>query len=455
MQARSLALRLFILVSVWSAFALALAGGVLVTLHRDAVWRSFDDRLEFHLRSLIGQTAPLMESGASLSDPIDLGDARFELPLSGWYWTIRQADNSRILAASGSLVGEVLPDVAANAESDGPLRRADAMGPDAQNLRLVERTISIDGSTVFRFTVAGDVGALTRDVRAFTNRTIFILILVGLGLVIMTLVLVQIGLKPLEQIRGALLAIRTGEAERLEGAFPAELKPLASEMNALIEANREVVERARTQVGNLAHALKTPLSVVSNEARAQPGPLGDLVVEQARLMRQQVDHYLERARMAAQTRAIGVVTEVEPSLQAIARVMRRLSQEKGIAVEAVISPGLRFRGEQRDFEEIVGNLVDNACKWGRTKVTISAELDPAADPSRPFLVIGVDDDGPGLSPQARQEATKRGRRLDESVPGSGLGLSIVTDMVSAYGGRFILEASPLGGLAARVYLPAL
>lgn len=455
MPARSLALRLFVLVSLWSAFALALAGGVLVTLHRDAVWRGFDDRLEFHLRGLIGQIAPLLESGASLADPIDLGDARFELPLSGWYWSVRQADNGRILAASGSLVGEVLRDAAANAPADGPFRRTEAVGPDNQNLRFVERTISIDGATSYRITVAGDVGALARDVRAFTNRTVFILILVGLGLVIMTLVLVRIGLKPLEQIRGALQAIRSGDAERLEGAFPAELTPLASEMNALIEANREVVERARTQVGNLAHALKTPLSVVGNEARAHPGPLGDLVVEQARLMRQQVDHYLERARMAAQTRAIGVVTEVEPSILAIARVMRRLSQDKGLTIETMVGPGLRFRGEQRDFEEMLGNLVDNACKWGRSRIRIIAELDRASDAARPLMILTVDDDGPGLSPQARQEATKRGKRLDESVPGSGLGLSIVTDVVSAYGGQFNLDTSDLGGLSARVRLPAL
>jgi signal transduction histidine kinase len=135
--------------------------------------------------------------------------------------------------------------------------------------------------------------------------------------------------------------------------------------------------------------------------------------------------------------------------------MRRLSQDKGLSIETQVSPTLRFRGEQRDFEEMLGNLVDNACKWGRSRVRITADLDNASDAARPFLIIAVDDDGPGLNPEARQEATKRGRRLDESVPGSGLGLSIVTDLVSAYGGRFTLDASELGGLSARVHLPAL
>jgi signal transduction histidine kinase len=249
--------------------------------------------------------------------------------------------------------------------------------------------------------------------------------------------------------------MRRGEQTRFAGRYPAEIEPLVNELNALLDANREVVERSRTQVGNLAHALKTPLSVVINEARASRSPLGRKVAEQGELMRRQVNHYLDRARIAGQANVIGAVTEAAPVLTRLIRAMNRIHAASGVHVVCDIPADARFRGEQQDLEEIVGNLVDNACKWARATVTVAGEYarpDGEDDTGRLRLII--DDDGPGLTAEEIEEVGRRGLRLDETKPGSGLGLSIVTDLVAMYHGGFRLDRSPSGGLRAEIELPA-
>ena len=221
-------------------------------------------------------------------------------------------------------------------------------------------------------------------------------------------------------------------------------------MNLLLDANREILERARTQVGNLAHALKTPLSVIINEA-ADPTPeLTARVSEQAQIMREQMDYYLNRARAAALAGTLGAATEVGPVLQALARTFGKIYRDKELALEVGAVDGLRFRGERQDLEEMAGNLVDNACKWARSRVEIRADL--SEEKGRSVLRIAVDDDGPGLPADAREEAMKRGRRLDETKPGSGLGLSIVSELAAIYGGTLTLGPSGLGGTRAELSL---
>ncbi|MGH8732889.1 MAG: ATP-binding protein, partial [Burkholderiales bacterium] len=231
--------------------------------------------------------------------------------------------------------------------------------------------------------------------------------------------------------------------------------PLARETNALIDANREILARARTHVGNLAHALKTPISVMLNEATSQgSNPLALKVREQTEIMRDQVTRHLERARLAARVAAIGTVTEVRPVVTALARTMEKIYQHRGIAIDVDAPESARFRGEQQDLEEMVGNLVDNACKWAQSRVAvevISERPDPAD--ARRIVRILVDDDGPGLSPQQREQAARRGRRLDETKPGSGLGLSIVLELTGLYGGGLTLGTAPIGGLRAELVLP--
>jgi signal transduction histidine kinase len=276
------------------------------------------------------------------------------------------------------------------------------------------------------------------------------LAVLGLGLVVATFFQVRFGLSPLRAMRQNLAKIRSGQAEQLEGGQPEEIRPLQQELNALIQSNREIVDRARTHVGNLAHALKTPLSVISNEARAHEGPLASKVIEQAEIMRTQITHHLDRARVAARSSAIGDVTDVAGVLQALKRTVDRIYEERGVDVEIASSPGLKFQGEKQDFEEMVGNLLDNACKWARSQVRAEARR---GDGAARFFVI-VDDDGPGLTEAELAKVGKRGQRLDESKPGSGLGLSIVAELAHLYKGRFELEPSPKGGLRARLELPA-
>lgn len=458
MKASSLARRLFVLAALWSALSLALAGFVLVTVYRTSVERNFDERLGVYLKTLVGALAAQADGAGSFRQPDNLGEARFELPLSGWYWVVRRAADGRVVVTSPSLTGEVLrlPSDVGTAPDADHVARATLEGPDGQRLRLLERLVDFDGRESFRLAVAGNVGDLEGDISGFSWRTALLLAVVGLGLVISTVVQVRLGLTPLDRMRAALQRIRAGEAERLEGDFPAEIAPLAHELNALIQANREATERARTHVGNLAHALKTPISVLLNEARASDAPIAPKVIEQVSLMRDHVEHHLERARMAAQRRTIGVVTDVSPVVERLVRAMRRIHEDKAVTLEAAVEPGIRFRGEREDLEEALGNLVDNACKWADERVDVAAHRLPTpVETERALFVVVVDDDGPGIDLDGRSEALKRGRRLDEKVPGSGLGLAIVTELAALYGGSFALDKSPLGGLRCTLTLPAL
>jgi signal transduction histidine kinase len=268
---------------------------------------------------------------------------------------------------------------------------------------------------------------------------------------------VRFGLAPLKRISESIADIRSGRAERLEGEFPVEIAPLARETNALIDANREIVERARTHVGNLAHAIKTPLSVIVNEASAHAAdPFAEKVMEQADVMRDQLAHHLERARIAARVSVVATVTEVAPAIEALRRTMEKIHRDRGIMVEAKADPSARFRGERQDLEEMVGNLVDNACKWAASRVFIEVLAEaPHQAGAGPRLRIIVDDDGRGLSEAERAQVSRRGQRLDESKPGSGLGLSIVTDLAALYGGSLSLGGAPIGGLRAELMLPGI
>jgi signal transduction histidine kinase len=301
---------------------------------------------------------------------------------------------------------------------------------------------------VARFRVMGNRTELDDEINDFNRRLFTYLGLFGAGMIAINAAAILIGMRPLGRVREALAQVRKGTAKRLDGRFPSEIEPLANETNALIDNNRRIVERSRTQVGNLAHSLKTPLAVMLNEGRSIGGVKGALIAEQAVGMQQQVEHYLQRARVAAQRDSVVYRTPVAPTIERMARVMQKLNPK--IEVTSDVGPaGLTFAGEREDLEEIVGNLMENALKWGRKRVRLSTG--PAADTAR--LSLLVEDDGPGIPPEKAREALQRGRRLDESKPGTGLGLAIVADLSREYGGQILLERSELGGLKAVVELP--
>jgi signal transduction histidine kinase len=297
--------------------------------------------------------------------------------------------------------------------------------------------------------VAGDMVEVERQTSEFNNTLLWSFLLLGIGLVAAIMVQVRIGLLPLRRVSESLARIRDGKARRLDGKFPTEIAPLASELNSLIQHSEEVVGRARTHVSNLAHFLKTPLSVLTAEADAEPGPLADTVKRQVASMRRQVDHYLSRARAAGSLDVLGNRTQVAVVMKDLSRVIARIHAAAGIEIDAECSDDIYFRGERQDLEEMMGNLIDNACKWARGEVRVRCERAGGR------LVLTVEDDGPGLSVEQRAQVGERGERLDESVPGSGLGLAIVRDISKLYGGFFVLDASSLGGVLARLELPAI
>ncbi|NWG23003.1 MAG: sensor histidine kinase [Pseudorhodoplanes sp.] len=452
MHANSLASRLILSASALTIVILVVSGGVLSSFYRQAVERAFDRRLNVYLRTLIADVATPDEPGGKIAQSV--GEPLFELPLSGWYWQVLRIDGSKQDArASRSLWDGTLAQLpGAPPGVAGGLRQGYVTGPEDQKLRVVERTIDLGDEGIFLVSVAGDATEIDEEIRGFDRALTYTFMILGVALLLTTLFQVRFGLAPLKRISERLAAIRSGTAERLEGSFPVEIAQLARETNALIDANRAIVERARTHVGNLAHALKTPLSVVVNEAAARgDDPLAAKVREQTEIMRNQISHHLERARLAARTTVVGSVTEVYPVVAALTRMMEKAHHGKELSIRLDAQGDVRFRGEKQDLEEMVGNLVDNACKWAQSRVAveISQELQAA-----PMIRIVVDDDGRGLTASEREQVAKRGSRLDETKPGSGLGLSIVLELARLYGGGLTLGTAPIGGLRAELVLPA-
>jgi signal transduction histidine kinase len=306
----------------------------------------------------------------------------------------------------------------------------------------------------YSFLVAGNFDELKAEVASFRQTLFAVLGLLGAGLLLALLAQVRFGLRPLTEMQHALNDIRGGKIEMLHDHFPGEIQPVADELNLLMQANFEIIDRARMQVGNLAHALKTPISVLTNEARDSKSPLADKVKEQIDVMRDQVNLYLDRARRAARAQTIGAATDVEPVLQSLARTLTRINRDRDLKITVEAPTTLRFRGERQDLEEMVGNVMDNACKWARGQILVKAvQLPPGSDDGRAWMMLTVDDDGPGIPAQNRAEALKRGQRLDESKPGSGLGMSIIAETASMYGGTIELSDSAWKGLRFNLKLP--
>ena len=449
MRRNSLSVRLAAIAGIGSAIALLVAGLVFITLFRQSVERNFDARLNVLLQTLVGAT--ITEEGIDPAGAARIGEPRFALPQSGWYWQIRDIPGGQVLAASASLFGDYLA-LGDFPPADGAVRIAVLEGPAGRGLRGLERRISPASGPSLAVLVAGDADAMAAEIGRFRFVVFSTLAIFAVILAIGMAGLVRFGLRPLRQVRDALKRLERGEKASLEGEYPEEIAPLVDDLNTLLRSNREIVERARTHVGNLAHALKTPIAVLMNEARGED-PLAIKMRRQGAIMQDQIHHHLDRAQIAAQTNVIGALTPVAPVIEGILRVMRKVHEARAITIEDDVAPDLRFRGEKQDLEEIVGNLVDNACKWAANRVVIRARSDAKAGESR--LHLTIDDDGPGLPGKSRERALRRGARLDETKPGSGLGLSIVFELVELYGGTIRLEDAVAGGLSAQVFLPAI
>ncbi|HLW90118.1 MAG TPA: ATP-binding protein [Roseiarcus sp.] len=460
LRAQSIASRLFLSVAFWSFTILVIASVVLSAINRRSTEAAFDERLGVYLKALIANVA------TSSEEPVQLIDPQFELARSGWYWQITRLDGEGGGAGSArpeiktsrSLFAAQLPRLseAIPPAEQGVVHGGYVVGPDERRLRMVERVIDAGDEGRYLVQVAANAEDIEYDIEGFEYALGATFLLLAVALVGSAALAVRFGLAPLRALQEGVTAIRRGEAEEIRGDFPPDLAPLAGEVNLLLDANREIVDRARTQVGNLAHALKTPLSVLINEAEAGSPALPEKVKEQSEIMRHQVAFYLDRARAAARASALGTATEVKPVIEGLARTFEKVYRDRDLKFSINAPEGLRFRGEKQDLTDLIGNLLDNAGKWARGRIEIHAARDPKPDSGgRPYFIAQIDDDGPGLGPEARAEALRRGKRLDESRPGSGLGLSIIVDLAHLYGGAVVLEDSPLGGLRATLRLPAL
>jgi signal transduction histidine kinase len=449
----SLVRRLVILAAGWSLAVLAVSAVVLALLFQQAALRRFDQGLGETIDNLVAGTT--VDEGDQVLAPA-ITDTRALRAYSGKYWQIAEpmADGKlRLVVRSRSLWDSELkapadlvsqltarPGKPVTYETHGPL--GEPLRARASQARLPGRTKPVI------FMAAEDRTSVNNDIRSFMTTTAAAFLLLGVGLIAAVVVQVRVGLTPLFALRREIAQVRRGKAERVVQAYPTELTPLADELNALMAHNQEVVERQRTHVGNLAHALKTPLSVMLTEAGQQGGPLAEVVSRQAEAMRLQVDHHLRRARAAARTQGSGERTSVAEVLDELSRTLERIYSEKPVAIDWDAGDDLFFLGERQDLLELIGNAMENGCKWCKGRVRVRAE---AISPER--MRIAVEDDGPGLTPVGREAALARGTRLDESAPGSGLGLNIIDELARAYGGTLVLGEARLGGLLVDLVLP--
>lgn len=450
----SLRVRLLAGTLAWIAASIAIAGWGLGTLVRDHVEARFHAELRTHLDQLTANLVLDEADAPELSTP--LSDPRLARPYSGLYWQVDRAAGPAGPAAIGVLRSRSLWDAVLEVPTgtglDGQVHLHRVRGPAGATLQVIERTIhpADRPGLTFRMMVAADERAMTEPVQRFRGMLWAALALLAIGLVVAAVMQVVVGLAPLARLQRALGAVREGKATRMEGSFPSEVTPLVDEFNAVLGQNAEIVVRARTLAGNLAHALKTPLSVLANAAHAQRGgEFARLVGDQVEVARRQVDYHLKRARSAAATRVPGARTPVAPVVDGLVRAIERIHADRRLEVDVQpIDGALAFRGEEQDLQELLGNLVDNACKWARHRVALSA----GGDGGR--LTIAIDDDGPGIAREARANLMRRGVRADERVEGSGLGLAIVDELARLYGGEVRFEDSPLGGARVVLDLPA-
>lgn len=450
----SLTRRLILLAAIWSLAAIGLTGLALTQFFERAALSRLEASLRDQVFAVYGD-ADFDADGELV--PLTRAEQQSERVYSGVYWQIDEvgADGRlRVAARSQSLFDTTLAGppggVARLRERFNDPLFYDAAGPGGQHLRVAALMARIPrAKATLVFLTAQTRTAVDEDSRRFAWTTAAALAALACGLILAVFVQVRIGLRPLFAMEREVADVREGRAQRLKRAYPSEIRPLADQLNALLDHTQEIVERQRTHVGNLAHALKTPLSVMLAEAEDSKGQLADVVTRQASVMREQVDHHLRRARAAARAQGAGERTEVSPVLDDLAVTLERIFEDKGVEIDWRAPDDLVFRGEKQDFTEIAGNVMENACKWSRRRVQVAALT--SGKPGMFKLV--VEDDGPGVPQEKRAEILERGARLDERAPGSGLGLDIVEELVRAYGGSITLAGAASGGLRVELVLP--
>jgi signal transduction histidine kinase len=438
-RSRSLKQRLIVISLAWLAFSLLATGAVLILLFRAHMQRHFDQSMLANLEELAA--AVQVEAGGAVNLAWEPADPRYRKPLSGWYWEVRGGRG--VVRSSPSLMGQSLAVTAASKESQ---LFDDVPGPGGVRLRgMVEEIRQPDGGALL-VAMAGPCVTVRRDVLIFLGQLAAALTVLGITLGALIAAQIAYGLRPLKTVRAALTGMRLGHHSRLRTDGPREIAPLVDELNALLSERDAIVAEARAEAGNLAHALKTPIAVIRNEAAGIAGQAGETLKDEAAKMMRAVEHHLVRARSQAKPRHGPVRAPLGAVMDDIRFSLERLYPGKLLQIGAL--EGLTAACSEDDLGEMIGNLADNACKWARQRVCISAERDGGR------IRICIEDDGAGLTEEQRAEALGRGKRLDERMPGHGLGLSIASQLAHLHGGDLQLDRSELGGLSAVLDLPA-
>jgi signal transduction histidine kinase len=437
----SLTRRMIGVAAIWIVVLLGVGGVALDRVLTAAITRNFDEQIGYVLTALIASSEIGPDGEAYLNRPP--ADQRFLEPYSGLYFQISgegfdpfrsRSLWDRALAGGGN-------------HRDFEVHSYDSQEFEEEKLRVLERDVRLPGSPVrWRFKVAQSRVGLDEQIAVLRKTMIRSFGVLALGLIAMAALQAFYGLWPLRRVRRAIAAIRSGQKSRIEARLPEEIAPLTQELNALLEHNEVQAEEARRHAGNLAHALKTPLTVLTNAATANSPDLADTVCREATTMRRQVDHHLARARAIGRRSSAQARADVWQALEAVVRAVDRLYE--GVTVDLAGDKTASVRVERQDLDEMLGNLIENAAKYGGGRVFVTVKSTPEC------VEVEVEDDGRGIPEAERTTIFDRGARLDTEKPGTGLGLAIVRDVAEIYEGSIQLEESEdLGGLLARLKLP--
>lgn len=443
MFVRSVGFRLILFSAAWIAVALVAGGLALAQIFRTHVENTFDKSLYSHIEELLAFSTITNGNFSMRGHPSDPDYVR---PLSGWYWEI--AIKGQSVARSRSLWDQELDIKNMPRPSLGELVSFSSFGPREERIRISTETFTLPGYvdevTIY---VSGPASEIEKTMEEFNETLALSLLALGFGMAATVLLQVVLGLRPLKIMQSRLQDIHAGRAERMVGDYPSEVEPLVKNLNVLLENNAAVIARARTHAGNLAHALKTPLAILQNEATNMSDDRYKMVNEQITVMNKLITRYLSQARAAGGVGAPGTVSDISDIIISLKRTLERIYIDRKVTILIGNMENLNVAGERQDMEEMLGNLMDNACKWARKTVRVST----VRNGGQGFVII--EDDGPGVPDDKLAEILHRGKRLDEATPGSGLGLNIVTNLVELYDGALELGHSDLGGMMATLKLP--
>ena len=443
MMRRRLTTRLIGLSVVWIILTLIATAMLITWLYRDHIEQHYAAHVVTHVEELVAAVSVGPDGQPRLfRQPTD---PRFYRLDSGWYWQVMVGD--RLLARSNSLDGRVLEIEHLNFDENHDVQILEDPNGKKLRARVVHMSHEHIPEAITILATSPEM-QIADDVADFRLHIVLSFALLAVGLSGAVFLQVAVALSSLKAIRSSISDVKAGHTDRLPKDFPLDVQPLVDELNSLLDHNETLLKRARTQLADLAHLVNTPLTVIRNEARNIPSEQGQLILDQAHAMTGNIDHYLTRARVSGQGNVFGYRTSLKTVINDLRFAVERMYSDRDIKIKLCDKGDCRFRGETQDLEEMLGNLIDNACKWAKQKVEIHCRL------HHDRLTISIEDDGPGIPEEKVDLVLKRGAKLDESAPGYGQGLSIVRDIAEIYGGRLKLSRSSLGGLMAELELPA-